>query len=361
MSLRNLLCDSPFAPALRCLAVVMLWALTAGILSADGHLHEATVTVENRDRPARQAGFEQALDKVLVKLSGDRQVLEDPRLDELRGQAARYVQRFRYVDAGDGAVQLEVRFDGGALERQLMERGLPVWGTTRPGLMVWLAAVQDGQRLIAGGEEGRAIQEALERVAEERGLRLVFPLMDLEDRAAVNFADLSGGFHEPVLRASERYSARFVAAVYVHPRGDGWSGRWRLFAQDFRDDYQADGPSLEAALEEGLQGMVDLMGRRLAVAGLLPTQDHVEVVVEGVHDMESYQRVRRHLEELSVVAELKPHLLEPDRAVFLTRLRGSPRDLERGVRLARVLEPAEAGAEPSEPGALARVTLRLSR
>ncbi|OOG25905.1 hypothetical protein B1C78_05925 [Thioalkalivibrio denitrificans] len=344
-----------------CVAACLVAGSLGGLALADDRLYEATVTVENRDRPARQAGFERAFEKVLVKLSGDRQVLEDPRVEDLRGQAGRYVQRFRYVDVPDDGVGLEVRFDGAALERLLTDQGLPLWGAQRPGVMIWLGAVHDGRRVILGGEEGRSLMEELERVAEARGIQLIFPVMDLEDRAAVDFADLAGGFHEPVLRASERYSARYVAAVHLQPRGDAWSGRWRLLGQDLREDVRAEGPTVEDVLDEGLQSLVDVLGRRLAIAGLLPGDDHVQVIVDGINDMEDYQRVREYLSGLSVVAELRPYQVEPERAVFVTRLRGSPRDLERGVSLGRVLEPSETGADTPEPGTLARVNLRLSR
>jgi uncharacterized protein len=362
MSLRHTVRFLPyFLPAWIALAILLL-TLAASGAAADDRLHEATVPVENRDRPAREEGFRRALGQVLVKLSGDRQVLQDSRIRDLQAQAGRYVQRFRYVEAGEGAVGLEVRFDGAALERLLAERGLPVWGSNRPGLMVWLAATHHGERVILGGDEGQELVEALQQVADGRGIRLVFPVMDLEDRSAVNFADLTGGFHEPVLRASERYSARYVLVAHVQPRAGGWSGRWRLFAQDFQETHQAEGDTVEGTLDAGLQGVVDILGRRLAIAGLLPTEDHVEVVVHGVDSLESYQRVREYLAGLSVVAEIRPHRLEPDRAVFLVQLRGSPRDLERGVRLGRVLEPSEIPADPfAEPGGMASVNLRLSR
>jgi uncharacterized protein len=362
MSLRHTVRFLPFfLPAWIALAISLLTMAPSGAV-ADERLHEATVPVENRDRPAREAGFKLALERVLVKLSGDRLVLQDPRIRDLQAQAGRYVQRFRYVEAGEGAVRLEVRFDGAALERLLAERGLPVWGSNRPSVLVWLAATHDGGRVILGGDEGRELAKALEGVADARGIRVVFPVMDLEDRSALNFADLAGGFHEPVLRASDRYSTRFVLAAHVQPRAGGWTGRWRLFGQDFQEIHQAEGDTVEAALDAGLQGVVDILGRRLAIAGLLPTEDHVEVVVHGVDSLESYQRVRQYLAGLSVVAEIKPHRLEPDRAVFLVQLRGSPRDLERGVRLGRVLEPSEIPADPlAEPGGMASVNLRLSR
>lgn len=360
MNLRPVPCRQHTALPGGILAAILLWMFTSVAAVADERLHEATVTVQDRDRPARQAGFERALDKVLVKISGDRQVLKDPRVEDLREQAGRYVQRFRYVDGGDGGPGLEVRFDGAALERLLTERGLPVWGASRPGLLVWLAAVQHGQRVIAGGDEGRGLVATLERVAEERGLRLVFPVMDLEDRSAVNFADLAGGFHEPVLRASERYSTHHVVAAYVQPRGSGWTGRWRLFGQEFREEHEARGDTLEEALDEGLQGLADLLGRRLAVAGLLPGEDHVQVVVEGVEGFDDYRTVHAHLAELSVVAELRLFRLEPDRAVFLARLRGGPRELQRGVRLGRVLEVADGPGDPAADAGLG-VRLRLSR
>jgi len=340
MNLRQRLARLPFY----LLAVALLVTAGAAPLGATEDLHEATVAVEDRDRPARETGFRTALGQVLVKLSGDRQILQDPRIEDLSTAAARYVQRFRYVELDGGKPGLEVRFDGAALERQLAERGLPVWGGDRPGVLVWAGVLLNGQRMLLGGDEGREQMRVLERVARERGVPLVFPVMDLEDQAAVAYADLAGGFQEPVIKASARYSTRFVLSAHVQPRGDRWVGRWRLFGQDFQEEIPVEADTLSAALDQGMQRTVDALGRRLAIAGLLTSDDHVLVAVDGVDSLERIQAVRQYLAELSVVSEIRPYRLEAEQAIFVTRLRGSIRDLERGVRLGRVLEPVEAPA-----------------
>ena len=100
--------------------------------------------------------------------------------------------------------------------------------------------------------------------------------------------------------------------------------------------------------------------------------DQVLVAVQGVDSLERFQAVREYLSELSVVSEIRPYRLESEEAIFVTRLRGSARDLERGVRLGRVLKPVEAPAEPAgnapDAGAsgwhdqrMNTVKLRLSR
>jgi hypothetical protein len=215
---------------------------------------------------------------------------------------------------------------------------------------------------VLGSDEGRELRDTLERVAAERGLRLVFPVMDLQDQTAVSYADLAGGFNEPVIQASTRYVSRFVLAAHVQRRGSLWGGRWRLMGQDFQEEYTAEGETLEAAMDEGLQRVADALGRRLAIAGLLAGEDHVLVIVDGVQSLADFQTARQYLADLSVVAEIRPHRLEPGQAVFITRLRGSPRDLERGVRLGRVLAPAEAAAGlPFHEQHMTSVSLRLSR
>jgi len=361
MNLRQRLVRLPFY----LFAAALLSAAGAAPLGAAEDLHVATVAVEDRDRPAREAAFRTALGQVLVKLSGDRQILQDPRIEDLRGAAARYVQRFRYVDLDGGRSGLEVRFDGAALERQLAERGLPVWGADRPGILVWAGILVNGQRVLLGSDEGGEQTRILERVARERGVPLVFPVMDLEDQAAVEYADLAGGFQGPVMQASARYSTRFVLSAHVQPRGDRWVGRWRLYGQDFQEDIPVEADTLDAALDQGLQRTVDALGRRLAIAGLLSSDDHVLVAVDGVDSLERFQAVRRYLAELSVVSEVRPYRLEAEQAVFVTRLRGSTRDLERGVRLGRVLEPAEPPGDAPSAGAvwhdqnMNKVNLRL--
>lgn len=318
----------------------LLAAPLSGVAETGMSLGEAEVRVASRDRPERMEGFSQALAEVVVRLSGHRDIVSDPRVVSLLEQAPRHVQQYRYLDAPDeGTSLLWVRFDVRAVEQQLLDAGLPVWSGERPALLVWLG-VQDRQerRLISAGDDHDA-RASLESVARERGITLLFPLMDLEDQGRVSLVDVMGGFHEPLLEASRRYGPGGVLVVRVQPSGSRWQARLQLFGGDESEQWQGDGETQADAIAAVMHQLGDYLGRRLTVAGIQPDRGGIMVSVTGVESLGDYLRVQSYLADMAAVSRLRPHGVKPDRALFLVQVRGSGRDLERAALLGSTLVP----------------------
>ena len=90
------------------------FALLAPVASAAG-LYEADVPVASQDNSERDAGIRRALQAVLVKVSGSRQVLQNPQLSEaVSGAPGRVLQfYFRSIplppdEAGAASTQLRL-------------------------------------------------------------------------------------------------------------------------------------------------------------------------------------------------------------------------------------------------------------
>lgn len=343
---------------------LLLWLPPAFAVQMED-LYEAEVPVENRDRPQRQQALQAALAQVLVKITGNRSAPEFPELQALLESAPRYAQQFRYreVPGGQPPYVLEVSFDGPALERAVAEQGLPVWGRERPAVLVWLAVQEPGRRYLVGGDSGGPAREAMEAVGRARGVPLIFPLLDLEDRGRVSFADVSGGFVETVRAASARYrpDAILMGRAY-RPASGGWEVRWRLlYAERDGEDWQSTGGTLEAALDAGVHALAGTLAGRLASSGLAEQASGTLVVVSGVRTLQDYMRVSRYLGGLGPVTAKRTYRVSADRAEFLVQARGGARDLERiiglGDELAREAPesplpiPAQGPVQtPPEPG-----------
>jgi hypothetical protein len=71
------------------------FALLAPVASAAG-LYEADVPVASQDNSERDAGIRRALQAVLVKVSGSRQVLQNPQLSEAVSGAPGRVLQFYF-------------------------------------------------------------------------------------------------------------------------------------------------------------------------------------------------------------------------------------------------------------------------
>lgn len=316
-------------------------------------LYEAVVPVENRDRPQRLQALREALAQVLVKITGDRAAPESPKLQVLLESAPRYAQQFRYreIPGGRPPYALEVSFDGGALERAVAAQGLPVWGRERPAVLVWLAVQAPGRRYLVGGDSGESAREAMQAVGRERGVPLLFPLLDLEDQARVSFADVSGGFVETVLTASERYrpDAVLIGRAYP-PAAGGWEVRWRLeYAGQGGERWRSTGATLEAALGAGVHTLASALAGRLASSGVAEQARGTLVVVSGVKTLQDYMRVSRYLEGLGPITAKRPYRVSADRVEFLVQARGGARDLERIIGLGDVLARQAPEALPPVP------------
>ncbi len=102
-----------------------------------------------------------AFKKVLVKISGERNLPSQSAMSKAVQRANRYVQQYRYrsLKSSSGSAVaganpppsapdrlLWVRFDERALNRLLHENGVPVWGSARPSTLIWLGIEREGSR-----------------------------------------------------------------------------------------------------------------------------------------------------------------------------------------------------------------------
>ena len=317
-------------------------------------LYVTDVAVATRDRPERQEAFRGALGKVLVRVTGARSVDGYAELDSILDTASRYVQRFEYAENdGDEGLpyRLRVTFDGAALERAVSERGLPVWGRDRPGVLVWLAVSERGNRYLVGGDSSSAARRALEAVAEDRGLALMYPLLDVEDQSRVKFADVAGGFHDTVREASRRYRPEAILIGQVSPLSGGyWQARWTLYQGDEPLTWTNEGGSLQTALAEGTHELAGTLASRTSTSQFAQLAQGLLVNVDDVRTHAELNRVIDYLNRLAPVAGARPFGLKGDAAELLVQMRGDPRDLERLVMLGDVLVRAESRPSPIMPG-----------
>jgi hypothetical protein len=302
-------------------------------------LYTVRIPVDDTSSGWRADAYERGLADVLVRVTGQREAANDPALLALFEDPGRLVQGFRRE-----ADALWVSFDGRAIAGRLQEAGRAVWGSDRPLSVIWLAVDRgSGERdLVAAPDEappppsarrtsdqesgedaGEVLRERVEDVATLRGIPVVWPLMDAEDRGRVAFSDVWGGFEEPVLAASERYAANSVLLGRVDAGGRQLP-RWTWYFGGEQRQWR--GP-----VDDAIHRVADMMAGQLAAAGEIGTTS-VRLVVSGVDDLKSYADVSRYLESSSVIRELELEEVGGGALTYRLEVLGAT------DRLARVLE-----------------------
>lgn len=348
---------APFASAILFACTVCFAGSAAGV--AVENLYNAQVNVASQSAADREAGIRNALSTVLVKLTGDRNAAKRPEAQVLLKQAERYVEQYQYSQkrasngqAGQDEV-LWVGFDVDAVTRSLQESGMPIWGRNRPYLIVWIGVEESGRRYLIEPGTQSELREAVEAAAAARGLPVLLPLMDLEDQAAIDVADVWGNFTDRIARASSRYRANGILVGRVHKEPTGqWRSRWSLDEGGSSNQWEARSASLREVLATGVDSTADALAHRYAQV-LTASTEELSLAVEGITSTERYAKVRRYLESLESVENLRVAGLEGSRILFRLRLRTDRNGLGQSLTLGDVMVPVggERAVSSSSPDA----------
>jgi hypothetical protein len=334
--------------------LVLATLLSASLANAERvvNLYEAAVPVQGQSAQSRAGGIRAAFASVIVKVTGDRRLTSHPQISAILNKASSYVQQYRYQTLEGSSSQggadspdrlLWVRFDERAVNRLLRESGVPVWGGTRPSVLVWLGQEQGSRRDLVSLERERNLRRQLDRVARSRGMSFLWPLMDVEDRNAIRVSDLWGGFEDNIRRASARYQADVILVGRMTQQGGAsWRGEWLLYQPGKVNRWQENANSKWALASNGLNQAVDALALRYAPQQVSQGETELRIRVNGLSRLADYVLVKEYLQSLAMIEQLDLLSADTEKVNFKVRIHGSREALERGIQLGAVLEPVES-------------------
>jgi hypothetical protein len=300
-----------------------------------------TVTVElPPNTPNRQTQVDRVgMAQLLTRVTGRRDAATAAELAPLIDSASTLVTSRGRVDRERDSVG----FNAAAIVSALNLVNWPVWGAERPSTLLWIAVdFGDGQRALMGAtpatdewspelaELMMQLRDEIDAVASERGLPITYPLLDLEDRNAIDFAEVWGGFEGLISAASERYNADGVLVGRVTVTGFGLDVRW-----SFLDETRS-----SAVLGSDLRGGVDWLADRYAAEySTIGGPRVAHILVLDVTSVDEYGRVMSYLESQSVLQSVDVDGFEGTTLRLRVAVRGDDRVVERVLTLGGVLVP----------------------
>jgi uncharacterized protein len=265
-------------------------------------LGDVRIPVSDRSAEARSQAIGDALNQVLVRLTGDRASVNAAALAPLRRDPARWVQQFSY-EAPDDRLALMVRFDVPVLMQQLERAAVPVWTTVRPDTLFWVVVQRSagGEILSRSSTDPAAV--SLNAAAAARGLPVRLPAMDGEDQGRIRAADVRGQFDQVLMQAAARYAAPFNVSAVIYP-GASPQLRWRLLYQGrLEDSGQIDSASEDEAVAALVDRVTTLIASRYIVR---PGQARpFRLRVSGVTSLDDWQAVTSHAARLAGISNLR--------------------------------------------------------
>jgi uncharacterized protein len=294
-------------------------------------LYETRLQVADQSGAARKDAAVEGLKKVLVKVSGQRSTLLNARVQAALAKADVYMSQFSYSTLGrdewtpdipTATRWLNMSFESNGVNRILKDAGIALWGENRPSVLVWLASdAGQGRRSVLTNQTNSPFLPALKNAAQDRGVPLLLPIMDLEDQQALPLENLWGLFSDAILSGSTRYTPDAVLAGRIYPAGNNlFSGHWKFM---FHAEEQV--VSFEAvSLDEALERAADLAASTLAASFSIKTTGAVSsgVVCEvsGVNSLDNYSRLGRYLGGMNIVKRYDIRRVDRDRITVYVQL-----------------------------------------
>ncbi len=327
-------------------------------------MYEVSLPVVSQDKAIRKAAFEQAFIETLVRVSGNGLAPTEVNI----ASAARYVQQYRYLplppemlpkaepstsDLEENTVPpqhlLWVQFNPRAIKKLLRDNALPIWGQQRPEVLVWLAVRDGPNRYVLRRQDISPIKAAVEEEARRRGLPIIWPYYDQQDQALLGFADIWGGFWEPLNAASQRYGVDAILLGQMVWQGMHWQIEWSLQqGKQPVEQWQLLADDLNVLMAGGIDNATDQIASQFAVLDSGVDEGDLIVQVEGIEQLDDYARVNRYLSSLSQVKHVFATQVEGQQVQFNVDLSGDKDDLQRVISLGKTLLPVTALNAASE-------------
>ncbi|URQ91670.1 DUF2066 domain-containing protein [Pseudoalteromonas sp. SCSIO 43101] len=299
------------------------------------NLYQDTLKVADKSRDARFAASREALLNVLVKVSGDTSADQNSVAKQRIRDISDYMLKFEYDEKADGSLNLVVKFEANKINALLKDLGLPLWGTRRPLVAIWLAIEDNWRRELVTQESYPQLEQLIYDKADRRGLPVVVPLLDLQDRAIVGIPEVWGNFSEPVEQASSRYSAErsITARMYQQADSETWILDWRFTNAELFDTNRLMGDKQQIVAD-----MIDSLAGGLAqeyaidptMIGQIAT---ATFYLKGINNFVDIEFAKRRLESLSVVTRAVISVRTPDAVQFTVNHTGSMNDFRKALEL----------------------------
>ena len=316
---------------------VALFGLTAHAETVSG-LYQVREPVSGQGADARAQATLAALDTLVLRLTGDPKAPQNPGLAALRKDPQQIISQFGF-EAGPPE-SLLVEFDPGSTERALRQAGLALWGSNRPAILGWwLNDSTEGSTLVG---DGQGAAEVLRRAAQHRGLPLRLPLGDLDEQLVATAKNLEGTDPAPLQAASGRYAADALLAVHATEAEGKWSGTWRLWLGDQREQGKVEGADQAAVADAVMLAVAQRLAPRFVARPGASSEQAIQV--QGMN-LERYAELGRVLEPFG------GRITEVQGDVITYTATGSTEQLKAQLGLAHLQEaPAEAVAPvPAAP------------
>ena len=316
--------------------VVGVWLLAIALFTyaeQQVDLYSSSTLVLNQSSQIRHQAAADALANVFVRISGNREIVKHDAIQQALAKAKSYLYEFEYSSTDEmleiagvkyTAIRLLTKFSARLVDGLLKSKQLPYWPTNRPDVLLWAAKAdaKGGQQFI---DNDAPVTNAFTRTAKERGVTLVKPIFDLEDRLALPISRLWASDVATISKASARYQTDAVLSGRFSPLDKGrWRGSFTLFYQAQETSFVAYGEDVQTIAMNIFEQVADYFSE--IFTSVIDNQSSLETLVltvNNVNDFAVYANLLSYVESFPMVQEINLMVVKANRIQLMLHYRGA--------------------------------------
>jgi hypothetical protein len=310
-------------------------------------IYQAEIPVSSESVEDRLQAEQDALAEVLVKMSGNSQILDNnPNLASNLKNADNFVEETSYASLP--GVQksahslLLVRFDEESVNRLLHDTGAPVWGQYRSLILVWLAFQSFNRAPDIVDPSTSTITKLLKKTAKHRGLPVIFPMMDVTDLTQVSINDISNPVIEHLQQASARYASNAILVGNIAQNAISFTGHWQLILGAEHWSWDITGKTMQEVMTGIIGKVTDTFASRYGVLLSTTVESQLDLIVVGVKQYTDLLRLMKYVQQLAAVEAVQIKNISEDEVTLDVSLRGKKEAFIQAVLLGKNLQALSA-------------------
>ena len=196
-----------------------------------------------------------------------------------------------------------------------------------------------GQQQLLGLETSpMGVFRPLNEAADQRGLPILIPLLDLQDQAALTVSDIQQNNQAAIEAASARYGADIVVTAIMRLEAGQAQVQWRANGQGISDSWQSQG-TLADSFAAGLGHLADKLAQQYAQrVDKHGDSQWLTLQVKDVLSYADFNRLMNYLNQLELIDEIRVDELADQQLALAIAFRGSVEVLERTLEVGHLLE-----------------------
>lgn len=306
-------------------------------------LYQAQIPVHTQADAERLKAIQQAINLVLIKVSGNANIVYNDAIKSGTNSADSLVQEYSYSNNRNNReipYLLNIRFDADAINQILRDANAPIWGQNRPLILLWVDFEFPGHTPeILSNDSTNMVVSLFKQSAEFRGLPLLFPIMDMTDMNLVSVNDIATFTPPNLINAAKRYASDAILIGRVQLVSEGYHAQWKLLNGENEWTWEMTDRNLESIIQNMTDHITTTVALRYAVVTTNAVQNHISLQVKGVTEQADFARLLRYLNHLTPVAQVTIEKIVSNEIILNISLRSSDDAFYQALTLGKKLTP----------------------